>query len=77
MKTKRRRSLRRAWRVMTWPLSGHVALALATGLACGTTAAHYPIVISPSYAAILGTLVVYPTIVATWRRFNPPGGRGR
>jgi hypothetical protein len=42
MRTKRRRSLRRAWQVMTWPLSGHVALALATGLACGTAAARYP-----------------------------------
>src|SRR6266851_8522050 len=37
-----RRSLHRAWRVMTWPLSGHIALALGTGLAFGITDAHYP-----------------------------------
>ena len=43
MKTKkRRRSLRRAWRVMIWPLSGHIALALGTGLAFGIADAHYP-----------------------------------
>ncbi len=65
-----RRSLRRAWRVMTWPLSGHVALALGTGLTCGG-------MIAPPYAAILGTLVVYPVIVATWWHLSPPGGRGR
>jgi hypothetical protein len=59
MKTGTRRSLRRVWRVMTWPLSGHVALALATGLACGVAASRYPDVIEPPYAAILGTLVIY------------------
>jgi hypothetical protein len=76
MKATTRRSLRRAWRAMTWPLSGHLALALATGLACGTAAARYPDMIAPPYAAILGTLVVYPVIVVTWWHFNPPpGGR--
>ena len=70
-----RRSLRRAWRVMTWPLSGHLTLALGTGLACGIAAAHYPNVISSPYAAILGALVVYPAMVATWWYLNPPGGR--
>jgi hypothetical protein len=51
MRTKaRRRSLRRAWRVMTWPLSGHVALALGTSLAW-IAASRYPDVIE---------LVVYP-----------------
>jgi uncharacterized protein (DUF2062 family) len=78
MRTKaRRRSLRRAWRVMTWPLSGHVALALATGLACGIAASRYPDVIEPPYAAILGTLILYPVMVAMWWHLNPPGGRGR
>jgi hypothetical protein len=78
MKTRaRRRSLRRAWRVMTWPLSGHVALALGTGLALGIADAHYPTLISPHYAAILGTLVVYPVMVAMWWRLHRPGRRGR
>ena len=72
-----RRSLHRAWRVMTWPLSGHIALALGTGLAFGITDAHYPTVISPPYAAILGTLIVYPAMVAMWWRLHRPGGRGR
>ena len=75
MSPKRRRSLRRAWRVMTWPLSGHVALALATGLACGTVVSHYPDVIEPSYAAILGTVILYPLMVAAWWRLHSPGGR--
>ncbi len=73
----RRRSLRRAWRILTWPLSGHVALAMATGLACGIVDAHYPMVISPPYAAILGTLVLYPAMVAMWWRLNRPRKRGR
>ena len=30
-----RRSLRRAWQMITWPLSGHIIFALATGIACG------------------------------------------
>jgi len=43
MKTRaRRRRLRRLWRVMTWPLSGHIALALGSGLAFGIADAHYP-----------------------------------
>jgi hypothetical protein len=79
MRTKRRRSVRRAWRVLTWPLSGHVALALATGLACGTAASRYPDVIelAPPYAAIAGTLILYPVMVAMWWHINPPGGRGQ
>jgi len=47
-----------------------IAYALATGLVCGFAAGHYPTVISPPYAAILGTLVVYPWIVVIWWRFN-------
>jgi hypothetical protein len=78
MKT-RRRSLRRAWRVMTWPLSGHIALALATGLACGAAASRYHdlIELAAPYAAIAGALIIYPVMVAAWWHFNPPGGRGR
>jgi hypothetical protein len=34
--------------------------ALGTGLACGIAAARYPDVIGPPYAAILGTLIIYP-----------------
>ena len=72
-----RRSLRRAWRVMAWPLSVHIVFALATGLASGITSAHYPTVISAPYAAIIGTLVVYPVMVAIWWRLHQLGGRGR
>jgi hypothetical protein len=60
MKTSIRRSLRRAWRVRTWPVSAHIMFALGTGLACGIAAARYPDVIGPPYAAILGTLIIYP-----------------
>ena len=79
MRTKRRPSLRRAWQVLTWPLSGHVVLALATGLACGAAVARYPdvIALAPPYAAILGTFVIYPVLVATWWHFSASGGRGR
>jgi hypothetical protein len=40
-------------------------------------AARYPEVISPPYAAMLGTLVVYPVMVAMWWRLHRPGGNGR
>jgi hypothetical protein len=73
----RRRSLRRVWRMVPRLLAGHTALALATGLACGIAAAHYPVVLSPPYAAILGTLVVYPAMVAMWWRLHRPRKRGR
>jgi hypothetical protein len=56
---------------------GSCSPALATGLACGIVAARYPDVIEPPYAAILGTLVVYPVMVTIWWHLNPPGGRGR
>ena len=77
MKTSTRRSLRRAWRVMTWPLSAHLMFALGTGLASGIAAALYPTVIAAPYAAIIGTLVVYPVMVAIWWRLNQLGGHGR
>jgi hypothetical protein len=38
----------------------HAALALATGLVCGVLSSRIGGMISPPYAAILGTLVVYP-----------------
>jgi predicted PurR-regulated permease PerM len=55
-----RQSLRRAWQMITWTLSGHIIFALATGITCGIVAARYPEVISPPYAAILGTLSSTP-----------------
>ena len=75
MKATTRRSLRRVWRVISWPLPSHLAFALATGLASGITAAHYPDVISAPYAAILGTLVLYPFMLTIWWRLQRPGGR--
>jgi hypothetical protein len=72
-----RRSLRRAWQMITWPLSGHIIFALGTGIACGIVAARYLEVISPPYAAILATLVVYPVMVAMWWRLHRPGGSDR
>src|SRR4051794_30688560 len=73
MKAATRRSLRRVWRTMTWPLSGHVVFALGTGLASGATAARYPDVIAPPYAAIVGTFVLYPMMVVAWWRLHRPG----
>src|SRR5580693_4585228 len=72
-----RRSLRRAWQMITWTLSGHIIFALATGITCGIVAARYPEVILPPYAAMLGTLVVYPVMVAMWWRLHRPGGSSR
>ncbi|MGA8613456.1 MAG: hypothetical protein WB760_17490 [Xanthobacteraceae bacterium] len=77
MRNTTRHSLQRAWRMVTWPLSGHIALALATGLACGLAAAGYPDVVSPPYAAIVGTLAVHPAMVGMWRHLHWPGGKGR
>jgi hypothetical protein len=60
---------------MTWPLAGHIVFALGMGLGCGAVAAHHPQVIGPPYAAILGAIVLYPTMVVMWWRLHPPGGR--
>jgi hypothetical protein len=70
MKATTRRSLRRVWRAMSWPLPGHLVFALATGVASGATAAHYPDVISPPYAAILGAVILYPLMLTIWWRLH-------
>lgn len=72
MKVATRRSLRRVWRTLTWPLSVHVVFALGTGLASGATVAHYPDLISVPYAAILGTFVLYPLMLVIWLRLHGP-----
>jgi hypothetical protein len=43
MRTATRRLLRHTWRMMTWPLSGHLALALGTGLACAIAARYHDV----------------------------------
>jgi hypothetical protein len=68
--------IRRVARVV-WVSPRHAALALATGLVCGGLASRIDGMISPSYAAILGTLVVYPTLIAMWRRMPQPEWRRR
>ena len=65
MRNTTRHSLQRAWRMITWPLSGHIALALATGLG-GGVAAGLPGVVSPAYAAVIG-IALYPAMVAIWQ----------
>jgi hypothetical protein len=67
--------IRRVARVV-WVSPRHAALALATGLVCGGLASRVGGMISPPYAAILGTLVVYPALVAVWR-LVPRSGRRR
>jgi hypothetical protein len=69
-------AVRRVARVL-WVSPGHAALAFATGLVCGGLASRIGGVISPPYAAILGTLVVYPALVAVWRLVPRPGRRRR
>ena len=60
---------------MTWPLAGHIVFALGTGFACAAVVTHYPEVIARPYAAILGTVVLYPVMVAVWWHLHPPGGK--
>jgi hypothetical protein len=62
---------------MAWPLPGHIALALATGLASGVAASRYVEVITPPYAAIFGAFIVYPVMVAVWWHVNSLGRHGR
>jgi hypothetical protein len=62
---------------VVWVSPRHAALALATGLVCGSLASRIDGMISPPYAAILGTLVVYPSLIAVWRRMPQPRWRRR
>ena len=56
---------------MTWPLSGHLALALATGLTCGIAASRYPDVIALQlpfalgYVSLIGAVLVMPSSLLT------------
>jgi hypothetical protein len=56
-----------------WVSPRHAALALTTGLVCGALAARIGGPIAPPYAAILGTLIGYPALVAVWRRLPRAG----
>jgi hypothetical protein len=58
---------------MVWVSPRHVALALTTGLLCGVLSSRIGGTISPAYAAILGTGIFYPVLVAVWRRLPRPG----
>ena len=60
---------------MVWVSPRHATLALATGLVCGGLASRIDGVISPPYAAILGTVVGYPALVTVWLRTPRPGRR--
>ena len=53
---------------MIWASPRHVALALATGLLCGALASRIDLLVSPPFAATLGTLIVYPALFAIWSR---------
>jgi hypothetical protein len=63
MKATTRRSLRRTWRVLTWPFAAHIVFALGTGFACAVVATNYPQVMAPRYAAVFGVVVLYPAMV--------------
>src|SRR4051794_31319000 len=65
--SKRSSVIRRIARAI-WLSPLHVGLALTTGLGCGAVAARHESLISAPVAAILGTLVGYPGLVAIWRR---------
>ena len=49
---------------MTWPLASHIVFALGTGFTCAALVTHYPEVIALPYGAILGTVVLYPVMIA-------------
>jgi hypothetical protein len=61
---------------MVWVSPRHAALALATGLLSGVLVSRIGGMTWSPYAAILGTLVGYPALVAVWRWLRP-GGRSR
>jgi hypothetical protein len=77
MKTTTRRSLRRAWRILTWPLADHIVFALGTGFACAVVSSNYVQVMAPPFAAIFGVLVLYPMMVVVWWNLHRPGGGRR
>jgi len=77
MKTATRRSLRRAWRILTWPLAGHIVFALGTGFACAVVSSNYVQVMAPPFAAIFGVFVLYPVMVVVWWNLHRPGGGRR
>jgi hypothetical protein len=77
MKTTTRRSLRRVWRVLTWPLAGHIVFAFGTGFACAVVATNYPRVMPPPYAAVFGVVVLYLAMVTVWWHLHRPGGGRR
>jgi hypothetical protein len=60
-----------------WVPPLHAALALTTGVACGALAARFSGTVVPPYAAIMGAAVVYPALIAVWRRMPRPGWHRR
>lgn len=46
----------------------HIVMALATGLVCGALASRTNLLVSPPYAATIGSLILYPLLVTTWQR---------
>jgi hypothetical protein len=47
--------------------SRHAALAVVVGLLCGAAAARFAGPAAP-YAAIAGAVLLYPALIAAWRR---------
>jgi len=66
--------LRRIGRIV-WVPPLHAVLALTTGVACGALAARFGGIVAPPYVAIFGAAVVYPALVAVWRRMPRSVGR--
>ena len=62
---------------VTWPLAAHIVFALGTGFACGVVVTSYPQMMAPLYAAIFGTVVLYPAMVTVWWHLHRPGGGRR
>src|SRR5215469_3719201 len=60
---------------IVWTSPRHAALALATALACGALASRVNSLLAPPYAAILGAALVYPALIALWRRMPRAGWR--
>ena len=60
---------------IVWTSPRHAALALATALACGAVASRVNSVVAPPYAAILGATLLYPALIALWRRMPRAGWR--